>query len=456
MDVFAARACAPKAACADLSQPAGFWTPDGTAPILPAARPAIGRPGDLMILRRTSSLLFVSAAGALCAACPPPPQAGETLTLGLVNPATGSLASYGPAIENGVQLALQQVNAAGGVLGRQLELDIRDSQTDRDAAKAAAQALVDDGVPVIFGDAASGNTLAMSEVTVPAKVVQISGASTSPLITDHADDGYLFRTVPSDAFQGVVLADEVYADGHRTASILHLDNAYGGGLADVFAARFEENGGTVNVQRSFPENPPADHDFQADIDAAAANGTQAIVLVAYVGEGTSMLQTWNSNPASFAGAWYLTDGIKTDDLIANVGADALEGIEGTAPLGGAGEGFGTFKSAYEQAFGEPPGIYSESYYDAVILAAFAIEKAGSDDPTAIRDALHEVSGPPGTKIAVGAVEAGLSAIAAGEDVDYDGASGPVDFDEKGEVSGPVEIWRVTDGAYERARVVQPE
>lgn len=403
--------------------------------------------------RLCSRTIAVGVVGAALAGCPAPEQE-EQLVLGMLNPLTGGLAAYAPALENGAQLAVSQINDAGGVLGKQIVLDVRDSKTDAEAARQLAQAFVDEGVPVVIGDAPSGGALAAAEVTSAAGVVQITGSATSPELTDFDDDGFLFRTVPSDAFQGVVLARQIYEDGHRNVSVLHLDNAYGAGLSSVFIDAFTALGGAVDVTRVYPENPPGEYDFAADLEAAAASAPDAVLLVAYADDGTRFLQTWASDPAVFQGQWYLTDGMKTEDVIDNVGAAAVEGIKGTSPVFGAGSGFETFASAYEAAYGEAPGIFADNFYDALMLVALAMTRAGSADPKEIRGALTAVSAAPGTAVSGSDVKAALEAAAAG-DVDYAGASGPVDFDENGDVAGPVEVWRIENGAIVREQVVEP-
>lgn len=390
----------------------------------------------------------------LLAGCPAPDEGEERIVLGMLNPLTGGLAAYAPALENGAQLAVRQLNEAGGVLGKTLALDVRDSKTEPDVAAELAQAFVDEGFGVVIGDAPSGGALAAAEVTSAAGVVQITGSATSPELTSFADQGYLFRTVPSDAFQGVVLARQVYEDGHRNVAILHLDNTYGAGLAGVFTDEFTALGGTVDTTRIYPENPPETYDFAGDLGAATAADPDAVLLVSYADDGTRFLQAWASDPAAFQGQWYLTDGMKTEDVIANVGSAAVEGIKGTAPVFGAGAGFDPFAAAYQEVYGEAPGIFADNFYDAVMLVALAMSRAGSEEPSAIRDALTEVSVAPGTAVEGSKISAALTAATSG-DVDYVGASGPVDLDENGDVAGPVEVWRIEGGAIVQERIVEP-
>lgn len=397
-------------------------------------------------------LLAVGAAASLSTGCPPP-AAEESLTLGVVVPYTGALGGDGQGIENALQLGVNEINEAGGLLGKQVRLEIRDSATDGETAKAAARELVDLGVPVIFGEDASGVTLAMAEVTTAAGVVQIAGSSTSPAITSFADDDFLFRTVVSDAFQGAVLAQALVDDGVATASILFTENVYGEGLAAVVEAEFEALGGQVLQTRSSPEGLPNDYDFQADLDVVFQGNPQAVVIVAYDTDAAQYLRTWNAN-GGFDGTWYLSDASKVEGLLANVGAEALEGVKGTAPVFGAGPSFAKFATAYEEAYGTAPDLFGDNFYDAAVLVGLAVAKAGAAEGAAIKGALRDVAAG-GTAFGPDQVGAALQAIANGEDVDYQGASGPVDFDEAGDVAGSIEIWEVRSGAFAQVRVVEP-
>lgn len=406
-------------------------------------------------MNRLTVTIFAALLTPLATGCPPPVTQDDAIVLGAVIPYTGSLGADGQGIENALTLALNQVNGAGGVLGKQLRLEVRDSGTDPAQAGTAAQALIDEGVTIIFGEDASGVTLAMSEVTTSQQVVQIAGSSTSAEITTVDDDGFLFRTVVSDAFQGAVLAQALVDDGIGTVSIIHTENVYGGGLADVIETGFEALGGQVLAKASSAEGLANDYDFQADLDVVFAGNPDAIVLIAYDTDAAGYLKAWNAN-GGFNGSWYMTDACKVDGLISNVGAAALEGVRGTAPVFGGGAGATSFREAYQSTFNSDPDLFGENFYDAALLASLAIAKAGAVDGPSVRDALPGVAGPAGEVFGVEQIAAALTAAAAGEDVDLDGASGPVDLDADGDVAGAVELWSVESGAFVQLSVVQPE
>ena len=332
---------------------------------------------------------------------------------------------------------------------------IEDSKTDADASKAAAQRLADQGVVGIIGAASSSNSLAVAEVTVAEGIPQCSGASTSPALTDLNDNGYVFRTVSSDAFQGAVLGKRIAEDGHGTVAILHIDDAYGNALASVTQAAFEAEGGTVTTKQSFVGDAVDEsYDFQSDFDTLFAGNPDAVVLIGFPGNAGLFLQNWAAL-GGFDGQWYLTDGLRTEELINLVGASALEGFVGTAPLFGVGDNYDSFASAYQDMFNEAPGLFADTYYDCAALMILSIAKAGAAERAAVRDALSAVSAAPGSAIGPFDFADAANALDAGDDIDYAGASGPVDLDANGDVSGPVEIWKIEGGAIVQDSVVQP-
>jgi len=181
----------------------------------------------------------------------------DPIRIGALMALTGALGPYGPSIADGAQMAADTINAAGGVLGRQIELLLRDTATSPDVGRDAASKLVEiDGVPAIIGALSSGVTLAVSSVTIPAEVVLISPASTAPSIPALKDDDFVFRTVVSDAVQGVVLGRLATLLNFSKIAIIYVNNDYGKGLADKARETFESLGGTVSASVPYEENKP--------------------------------------------------------------------------------------------------------------------------------------------------------------------------------------------------------
>lgn len=366
-----------------------------------------------------------------------PPTAEGPLKIGILVPFTGDLSDFGPAFFNAAQLAVDEINEAGGVLGQPVELVQGDTATSDAQGVQEARRLIDiEGVHAIVGAAASGVTLPVAEsVTGPSNVVQISPASTSPALTDADDNDFLFRTTISDAAQGVVLARLAEEEGLSSVCTIFINNAYGQGLSNVFAQNFT---GEVTAQVPHESEQPT---YASELDQC--EGAEAIAAIAYPeSAGVFLREAVERGVTSFL----FVDGTKSDQMFESLGWEKFDGMRGTAPASlelAAGEAFDT---AYQEKYGEtPPLPFLREAYDAVYVIALAAEKAGSTDPVAIRDALRDVANPPGETVNPGTdgFSQAKDLLAQGQDINYEGAAGPIDFDENGDVLiGAIEIWRV--------------
>lgn len=374
----------------------------------------------------------------------------EGARVGALIPLTGGLQAYGEGSLNGIRLAVKEVNEAGGVLGGELELVVGDTQTRAQPAIDAAMRLVSvDGVVGILGALASGNTIPVATtVSKPNRIPQISNASTAPAITTLDDDDFLFRTAPSDAYQGVVLAELVESAGIGSVAVLYVNNDYGVGLAEAFADNF---GGTVTTSAAFEPNKAS---YRGELQSVAGGDPEALLLIAYPDDG-GLLIIRQSLEEGFFDRFVFTDGMKTNQLVEDIGAEFMNGMFGTAAGSVESDASANFAAAYEAEFGElPPLPYIDSGYDAAMIMALAIEKAGSTDGTAIRDALREVANAPGEIVGPGDFARAKELIAAGTDINYEGAAGSHDFDENGDVAGTFEHWAVMDGAITTVEMLQ--
>jgi len=383
--------------------------------------------------------LQVLAAAAVGVAVAAHAQA-EPLKIGALMPMTGDLQAYGEADLTGVQFAVKQINAAGGVNGEQVEVVIADTQTKPQAGVDAAQKLINvDGVHAIVGALSSGVTIPVAKtVTSRESVPQISNASTSPTITTLEDDDLLFRSVPSDAYQGVALADIVTRKGFSNVSILYVNNDYGQGLADAFTEAF---GGEVSAAIAFEQGQAS---YRGELQRAARNNAEALVLIGYPESGSVILR--QSLEGGYLSKFIFTDGMKAPEIIDRVGAQFLNGAFGTVPQSRDTEGLRVFREAYIAEYGDLPGKpYYDTAYDAAMVIALAAQKAGSTDPEAIRNNLRDVANPPGEVILPGEWEKAVKLLADGQNINYEGAAGSVDFDDSGDVPGTIGHWEIQDG-----------
>lgn len=373
----------------------------------------------------------------------------EGARVGALIPLTGGLQAYGEGSLNGMRLAVKEVNEAGGVLGGELELVVGDTQTRAQPAIDAAKRLVSvDGVVGILGALSSGNTIPVATtVSAVDQVPQISNASTAPAITTLDDNDFLFRTAPSDSYQGVVLADLVAKAGIGSVAVLYINNDYGVGLAESFADNFT---GTITGSAAFEPNKAS---YRGELQGLAGDA-EALVLIAYPDDG-GLLIIRQSLEEGFFDRFVFTDGLKTTQLVDDIGAQFMNGMFGTAAANVESPASQAFAAAYEAEYGElPPLPYIDSGYDAAMIMALAIEKAGVADGPAIRDALREVTNAPGEPVGPGEFARAKELIAAGTDIDYQGAAGNHEFDENGDITGTFEHWAVQDGAIVTVELIQ--
>ncbi len=408
--------------------------------------------------KRLVWLLALVLAGSVSAQAPSVSNVGSLLSF------TGALAEFGPAINNGIQLAADQVNeAASEVLGGPLvNLVSEDSATVPSVGVDRARKLVNtDNAIAIIGALSSGVTVAVAEsVAMPSGVILVSPASTSPLVGMLPDEGdYIYRTVASDALQGVVgaqLARGEIVEGHSfdTAAIIYVNNPYGQGLADAFEAAFTARGGTITAKVAHPEEPQPT--YAALLEQAMAGNPGVILSASYPGQATVYMA--EARDLFEYTSWQFTDGTKSIDIIGAMGAEAVEGLYGTAP-GADPEwgGYVAFSDAYEAAYGErPPLPYIDTGYDAMAVIGLAIAKAHIDGVEItsdnVRDRMREVANPEGEIVGVGEFARAMQLMMDGTAINYTGAAGEVDFDDLGDVVTPVEIWQYVGGEIESVMV----
>jgi branched-chain amino acid transport system substrate-binding protein len=372
---------------------------------------------------------------------------------------TGPLAEFGPAHRNAAELAVDQINAAATAVfgGPIIRLVHEDAATSAAVGVDRARKLVDvDGVPAIVGALASTVTVNVAEaVTVPAGVVQISQSSTSPLLTFVEDDDFLFRTIASDALQGIVagqLASGELIEGYAftRAATIYVNDPYGQGLNDAFVRAFEARGGTVTAQVAHPSEPQPT--YAAMLEQVFAGDPEVVIAISFPGQATVYL-TEARDLFGFTNFQYV-DGTQSELIIAAMGAAAVEGRYGTSP--GADPnwaGFQRFVADFEASYGQrPPLPFMDSVYDAVAVIGLAVAKALVDgvEPTgtALRDNLRVVANAPGETVGVNDFENAFRLLQGGGDISYTGAAGDVEFDEAGDVITAVEIWEYAGGTIE--------
>ena len=370
---------------------------------------------------------------------------GEPIRVGVITSLSGGLAAVGATLAQAAQLAERNVAAAGGLLGgRRLEFVIADDRTDPMQAQRVAEQLLDrDGVVALIGPLGSSAALAVQGLAAERRVPQVTCCATSSELTSaqSADDRYLFRTAPSDLLQATVLAREAQSAGCTRLAILHLEDSYGGPFADSIQGNFEGLGGAVVGSVGMQDGQAS---YREEVSAVAALDPDCVALVAFQVSGGRVLRDWASLSSTPDVLWLGTDGIKDPSFVEAAGLPTLvDGVRGTAPINEPDTlEFNSFAADYEARYLEPVAIFGGHQYDAAALVALAIESAGGTEGTAVRDALFSVSrGDRDPIFGPDELAQALVRVREGQDIDYTGASGPVDFDANGDVLSGYEIWQ---------------
>ncbi len=367
--------------------------------------------------------------------------------IGFLGGFTGGIESLTPPIYDGAQLAVKQINEQGGLLdGEDIAMPTGDTTcSDASAASNAADRMVNtEEVTAIVGALCTGATVAAANnAAVPGGVTMVSPASTAPAVTDIDDNDLVFRTVPSDAFQGKMLAKLLLDKGIEEVVVTYVNNDYGSGLDEAFTTAFKEGGGTVAENLPHEDNRA---DYRAELGRLSSAGVPNLVVLAYADTSgqTVLRQAYESGMfTQYIGA----DGMVGDSLIEAIGADVLDGMIATRPGSPELPGTEIFNEDAKAAEIDPSAVFAAQAYDAAFLLGLAIEQNGNAEREGLSEALRSVASAPGEVILPGEWEKAKELIAAGTEINYEGASGTHEFDENGDVPGVVLEMVVEDGAF---------
>ncbi|MBB3929514.1 branched-chain amino acid transport system substrate-binding protein [Kaistia hirudinis] len=388
------------------------------------------------------SAIALTAAGAARAAdC--------DITVGLVMELTGPAGEYGQAGAKSVEMAFRDLNDAGGVAGCKIVTDTRDSQSQGTVAVDVATQLVQvKKVPVIIGGIISSVSIPiLTSVTAPAKIPQVSPASSSPTLTklgrDGKTNGVFFRTITSDALQGIAAAKFAIDQGIKKVAIINVNNDFGVNMVNEFSSAYKALGGEITSVTPYNEKQSS---YQSEVTAALASSPEALYLVSTPVDGATIARTWISQggPQKFL----LNDGMNSAEFIKNVGPEYLNDAFGTSSGTDATASTEYFNKEYKAFSGlDPASPAADRSYDAGAIVGLAIAEAGKGDSAAILASIRKVLDPNGTVIHAGKDEfaKALQLIKDGKPIKYEGVIGPVTFDDVGDITGPFRLWRIQNG-----------
>ena len=371
------------------------------------------------------------------------PAMAADVKIGVLLGFTGPIESLAPNMATAAEMAMQEASDSGNFMGGSKAVSVRADSTCVDAAAATAAAermVTSDGVAAIMGADCSGVTTAVLQNVGTAKgIVMISPSATSPALSDIPDDGLFFRTAPSDARGGQVMAEVLMGRGIDSIALTYTNNDYGKGLADSIQGSYEALGGKVTIVASHEDDKG---DYSAEVAALAQGGSDHLVIVGYLDRGGKGIMQASLDSGAFEN-FAMSDGMIGPSLPEAIGAD-LNGSWGLLP-GGESEGYDIFaKMAADAGFEATP--YSAESYDSAALIMLAMQAAGSSDSQKMKAKVFDVANAPGTKIHPGELGKALKILADGGEIDYVGAR-EIELIGPGETGGAYLEQVVQDGKF---------
>ncbi len=386
-------------------------------------------------------MLMATTAAALVATSAMADGHAKEVKLGILFGFTGPIESLTGPMAAGAELAMTEATESGMLLDGATVTSVRADSAciDNGIAVASAERQISEGINGMIGADCSGVTGAvLQNVAIPNGMVMISPSATSPGLTTMEDNGLFFRTSPSDAREGEVMAEILQERGVKSIALTYTNNDYGKGLADAIESSFKAIGGEVTIVAAHEDGKA---DYSAEVGALASAGGDLLVVAGYLDQGGAGI----IKSALDAGAWEqfgLPGGMIGENLPKNIGPD-LDGSYGQV-AGTQGDGIETFTAMATEAGFDGTSPYTPEAYDAAALIMMAMQAAGSVDPADYKDKILEVANAPGEKIFPGEIAKALELIKAGTDVDYVGASA-VELIGPGESAGTYRMIEIQDG-----------
>jgi branched-chain amino acid transport system substrate-binding protein len=383
-------------------------------------------------------------------------QTATPLKLGVLLPHTGTLAFLEPPMGKAVDMALRDINAAGGVNGKPVSQVAADEGTDPNISSTSASTLLSDNVSAIIGAAATGDTLAIINKVTNSKTVECSPSNTGAVLTHYPDHGYYFRTAPPDSLQSKALANVIVGDGHSNVALVAQATDYGKGFIDGLATSLKSAGASVATQVTYD---PTATTFTAEVSKIKAAKPDAVVIIGYQETGLVIKQMIQDSFGPKQVPIYVADGAQSTTLWKTVDPHnpaVLVGVGGTAPSAAPSNGTKSFPVEFKKYAPGVDTIYSAQAYDCAVVIALAADEAKSNAPTDFVKHMDDVTegGVPCISYKVCA-----DLLSKGENIDYNGASGPLNFSQYGEPSvGTYDVWKFDNkGAIQTLRqtIVSP-
>lgn len=384
------------------------------------------------ILALLMTVVLVLTAFAACGQSNNGGSSEETIKLGGIGPTTGGAASYGNSVKNGMQLAIDEINAAGGVNGIKFEmLDFQDDETDGTKAKNAYETLMDKGMQILIGAVTSGSSVALNDVVKNDGILQITPSASQKEAAQNANS---FRICFTDPAQGTKMAQYIFNTCKLTniAVIYNQDDSYSTGIANAFREEFTKLGGKISVETPFPKDAS---DFNAQVSKVKGSDAQGVFMPIYNDKAAQIAITANDKglklPMFGCDGW---DGIIEKYLNGEGQAALVEGAIYLTPFISTAEDENVqkFVKAYTEKYGAAPDQFAADAYDAVYVAKAAVEKAGIQSAD---------------EIGAGKTEGNQKLIKAMTEIEVSGVTGTMSFTADGEPDKQARVAKIESGKY---------
>lgn len=396
--------------------------------------------------RRTVLKSTLAAGGAFSlAGCLGGSGGSETATIGVLQPFTGEVAWVGESSEVAVNIAVDEINDAGGMNGAEVEIVTEDTEANQQTATSAIRKLIDsDGASAILGPT-SFTLPAVMNIAQESQVPIISPTAGTSVLDDKGGE-YVFRTATSDSLGGKAMARIADNNGYDEIAVMYVDNQGGRSFGQTVIEAFEALGGTVTTDVALT---PGKSSYRSELEKAFESDPEFVSLTAGTQTGQIIIDQWDEQ--GLGGVWGLSNDMQTEGFASDVGGP-LEGSFAIGPAA-AGEQYDSFAEKYQSEANESPQPFTPEAYDAANIAALAAQAAGSNTGADLAEEIIPVS-KGGEDVL--SFEAGVDALGNDSDINYEGASGPVDFTEKGNITSAFGVFQSTGSAWERVGTIEPD
>lgn len=366
----------------------------------------------------------------------------EPIYIGYLTSYTGEMGAFGTPGYNGAKLAVDEINAAGGVLGRQIKLFTEDDQSSVEQGIRGARKLITTNKVIAVAGPTSDIFMGIKDFCKQNKVVLTSHMA-GTVKFDKAGGDFAFRTCPSDSYDGKVAAHAIIEKGFKNIAVLYENDEGRQSIASAVKDEIVKLGGKIVADVSFN---PRQTTYSAELKKVFDAKPDCVWIGSGQESGTALLKDWKQR--GYGGQLVVSSDLAVPEMFKLVGAQTMEGIISEIPANKTDSPeYQRFAQAYQKAFGQlPGGNFEANAYDGMILMALAMQAAGEATGEGINKKISEVANPPGK--AVKTFAEGVAELKKGNDINYEGASGPVDFDQFGNVSGSFAGWVAKDGKWQ--------